>query len=465
MKTKQCGGFGMIVYMIVALVVIGTATALMGFLSALTWQTRRTVASTEAFQAAEAGMSRAIFMAQSVDDWSSFNTNGWTALPSTSAEYFIAFTDILSSGMIVTATGRKPFGGGYTYRKLQVHIATARPKALDYALFGQKVGFHNHMKKNYGLTITSDIWSNEDLTIHRGLTLSGDCTACGQILFATQPTGLDDKNKEIGPTRYTGEMLDGTPGSPFYAPNHGKPVPEPIPFPVFDFAAASNSAVASGTFFPTAAAFTAYLTNSTKATIVKYPATNPAPYGFPAPLPTNSNNKIWLRKTYSAPTGTKTGIVSRTTIGATGSSNTIFYVKGSVALTADCNALLVIYGGLVVEGSVTVKAPLELYAGASTPAIAATGKIDITDKDHTDGNGGPVNIKGIVYTLAECHIHQTDPYNAVSILGIEVAQYIHNCEWFSFTYAPWMGVTGFSSGTGEQSLTVSRWRELPAGPP
>jgi hypothetical protein len=451
----------MIVYLIVALIVIGAATALMGFLSALTWQTRRTVASTEAFQAAEAGVSRAIFMAQSVDDWSTFTTNGWTLLPSTGAEYFIAFTDKLSSGMNVTATGRKPFGSGYTYRKLQVHIASARPQAFDYAMFGQKVGFHNHMKKNYGLTINSDVWSNEDILLHRGLTLSGNFTACGQILMSTAPSGLDDKGKLIGPTVYSaGNMLDGTPGSPFYAPDKGKPVPEPIPFPVFDFTAASNSAVASGTYFKTAAEFTAYLANSNKATIVKWPATNPAVYGFPAPLPTNSNNKIWLTDS----TGKKTGIVSRTTIGATGSSNKIFYVKESISLAKPCNELLVIYGGLVVEGSVTVKTPLELYAGASTPAIAATGKIDITDKDHTDG-GGPVNIKGIVYTLTECHIHQSDSYNAVSILGIEVAQYIHNCEWFSFVYAPWMGVTGFSSGTGEQSLTVSRWQELPAGPP
>jgi len=438
----------MVSFLLIAMIVLLTATGLLAYVANVTWETRRMTASAEAFQAAEAGLDKAFFRLQATQDWTSLAQNpttGWTALPTTGAEYTTTFGNLTSSTTTIVSTGRKAGPRGYTYRKIQADVTGRRPRAFDYSLFGERVGFHNHMKVNYGLAINSRVWSNSDIVIHPGLVMNGDFTAVGKLTILTTPTSLS-------PTVYTGQFLDGTPGSPFYAPNFNLPVPERIPFPVYDFADAKEKAMAAGTYFATPADFYAYIAART----TTWAATNRQFYAFPSPLPGNADRTIALMdKTMKS-----TGIVSRAAL-----DGSIFYVQGSVSLKGAPDTLLILRGGLVVEGSVTIARPMELYAKPTTPAIAATGKIDITDTNPTDGTGGPVTIEGIIYTLAECHIHQSHPYNAVSVKGIEVANYVHNCEWFSFTYSPWPGVKGFSEEAGAASLTITKWRELPAGPP
>ncbi len=85
--------------------------------------------------------------------------------------------------------------------------------------------------------------------------------------------------------------------------------------------------------------------------------------------------------------------------------------------------------------------------------------MDITDKDHSDGNGGPVTIEGLVYSEGEVHIHQSDPYNAVAMEGIQIADKVHNCEWFWFNYAPCSGLGGFGGSGGE--VEPLSWHEVP----
>ena len=461
-RRTNSSGFTMISFLVIALIIGGSIALMLTYVRNITRETQRHSTSTEAFNAAEAGLRRALFMLQAKETWTYFTTNttvGWTTL-SGGAAYTFAFSNITADAITVTATGRKCFEKGYAYRKIQADVAHPIPEAFGYALFGNKVGFHNHMSVNYGLAITSDIFSNDDVEFWRGLTLDGNITAVGRIIRLANPAACSA-------SIINGTFLDGTPGSEFYAPTNKtgipQPVPSPIPYPEYDFAAASNTAVASGTYFASAAAFQTYIAAHTT-TWVTNPATatatawsNRQAYAFPSPLPSNPTNTLFL----TTADGTKTGIVSRAIL-----SNALFYIKGDVTLSADCNTLLVITNsGVVVDGKFTVKRPFELYAEGNKPAIAATGKIDITDKDHTDGDGGPVNICGIIYTEGECHIHQSDAYNAVSVAGIEVASYVHNCEWFWFNYTAWPGVKGFSEGTGAQGLTMTKWHELPAGPP
>lgn len=447
-RRRTSSGMAMVGLLVIALIVAGSIGATLLYVTHTTHETQRYAASTDAFNAAEGGLRRSLYMLQARDDWKTFATNAtvaWTSLPSGGAQYTFTFSGISADNITVTSTGRKPFAGGYAYRKIQAKVQHPLPEAFGFAMFGNRVGFHNHMKGTYEFTITSKVWSNHNLLIWRGLTMDGNMTAVNLIVPDSAP------GAGIPATVMSGTFLDGVPGSKYYAPDLGQPVPQPIPFPQYDFAGAKTEAQAKGTYFATAAAFQSYIAART----TKY---SPAQaYAFPSPIPENVTRTLTL----TTADGKTAGIASKAVL-----KDSLFYVNGDVTLSAQCNALIVIQNaGLVVDGKVTVKCPLELYASPSYPAIAATGKIDITDKDHTDGDGGPVNIKGIIYTTAECHIHQSDEYNSVSVEGIEVADYIHNCEWFWFKYAPWPGVKGFSEGTGAQDLTMSQWRELPAGPP
>ena len=93
--------------------------------------------------------------------------------------------------------------------------------------------------------------------------------------------------------------------------------------------------------------------------------------------------------------------------------------------------------------------------------MATPGKIDITDKDHSDGEGGPVYMEGVVYTMSQIHVHQTDPYNAVFFAGTEIADYIHNCEWFRQEYKAYPKILGLGdSGEGASDIIVRHWHEV-----
>lgn len=433
----------MVVVVLMALIVLGTATGLVLYVTNLSRQTRRYIASTEALNAAESGLHRAFFRLQATNNWTGVlasPTIGWTLLSTNRAEYTATLTGVVSNEASVVAMGRQHFGGDYVYRKIEAKIKRRLPRAFEYTMFGEKVGFHNHMKQNYGLTINSKVWSNTDIVLHRGLVLNGDFTAVGQISMLNTP--------QVSATTYSGEFRDGMSSSPFFAAKFDDPIPEPIPFPSYDFEGAKKTAMGAGTYFASEAAFLSYIAART----TNWTSANRKFYAFPSPLPANSGRTIPLVDA----TMKLTGIVQRAEI-----DSSIFYVADSVSLKGPPNSLLILRGGLVVEGSVTIARPMELYAKSTTPAIAATGKIDVTDTDPTDGTGGPFTMEGIIYTMSDCHIHQSHPYNAVSAQGIEVASYIHNCEWFSFTYKAWPGVMGFSEGEGGEGTYLTKWREVP----
>ena len=86
------------------------------------------------------------------------------------------------------------------------------------------------------------------------------------------------------------------------------------------------------------------------------------------------------------------------------------------------------------------------------PAIAANGKLKI------DGDGGPAHIEGVVYTVSESHLHRSDPWAPAYSVGSEIADTIHNCQFFSFAYDPQaLEATGFyARGSGRPYLKIIR---------
>ena len=154
-------------------------------------------------------------------------------------------------------------------------------------------------------------------------------------------------------------------------------------------------------------------------------------------------------------------------------NDSVFYIEGDTVINQPFDTLVRIEGSLIVNGSVKVKSAVELLAWEDRqapwfvplndslydndadgladfatnnttannpadydirwsryPAIAANGKIKI------EGNSGPAHIEGIVYTISESHLHRSDPWAPAYAVGSEIADTIHNCQFFSFAYDP-----------------------------
>ena len=428
--------------MIIALVVAGSVAAMLAYTSNINHQTKRHIASSSAFHAAEAGIDKVHFELAVTKKWETITPTtqeNWVQL-SNGDSYAVLYSEISESAVTVSVIGRSGTNKGYVYRRLRARFGQGLPEALSYAVFGEKVGFHNHMGKQSAFTITSDVHSNGELLFWDGLAMDGNLTAVGDIK-------LENKGK-FGFIYDEKKLTDGTPGA-FYGPlkNPPEPVPEEIPFPKYNYSAAKEIAVANGTYFSSASQFLSYI----EARTTKYAV--PQSFAFPAPIPSQIDRTMQLTNR----DGSIAGIVSKAVI-----SDSIFYVGGDVTLQDECNTVLILTNGaLVVEGKLKIQRPMQVYAAYNTPALVATKKVDITDKDHTDGNGGPVTIEGLVYCNedGEIHIHQTDPYNAVALEGIEVGGYVHNCEWFWFNYKLCAGLGSSFSGGGE--VEMLSWHEVP----
>ena len=63
-----------------------------------------------------------------------------------------------------------------------------------------------------------------------------------------------------------------------------------------------------------------------------------------------------------------------------------------------------------------------------------------TEKIKIDGagssKGGPAHIEGVVYTVDESHLHRSDPREMAYSVGGQIADVVHNCQFFSFVYDP-----------------------------
>ena len=161
-------------------------------------------------------------------------------------------------------------------------------------------------------------------------------------------------------------------------------------------------------------------------------------------------------------------------------TDSVLYLEGDTKIDVDINTVVRMEGSLIVNGKFDAQSATEflawedrqspwfvpiqdsLYANeypAGTPVDGAgydfaTDAFEVADSDRYDimyssypalaangkigmkGSKGPVHIEGVVYTVAESHLHRSDPWAPAYSVGSEIADTIHNCQFFSFAYDP-----------------------------
>jgi hypothetical protein len=65
------------------------------------------------------------------------------------------------------------------------------------------------------------------------------------------------------------------------------------------------------------------------------------------------------------------------------------------------------------------------------PALVGIQGLKIDKSD-----GGPTHIEGTIYTMDESHFHRSNVYEKAFVMGSEIADTVHNCEYISFLYDP-----------------------------
>ncbi len=307
--------------------------------------------------------------------------------------------------------------------------------------------------------------------------------------------------KAVAP--FTDDATDGTPGSPFYGPDRGVLIPETIPFPNVPWADIKTRAQATGTYFASEADFMTYInqfkepfnpvltnagfvedTTGSVGNLFRVYKPNPSggvglvPEDIPICMDMNKD------KVCDAAAGDTLGLAARymvtatntASIDANGAPARFFYIEGGIDLLLPSNEVLYLEGCLVSPAFVYIHAPYfqksiidrnndgdyDDLVDFALPAIIAGTKIKI-DKTGTSGMGGPVHIEGVVYTTGESHLHKSFPYETAYIKGTEIADTVHNCQFFSFEYWPAVkSVKIFSPVQSGKVLTNTLlWQEFP----
>jgi hypothetical protein len=428
--------------------------------------------------------------------------------------YTVTLSDPSAGDGVFTLTS---VGTEVTNRKrtLVAIVKAEPPAALNYAMFGNKIEFHNHNNIPNALTLNTTMFSNGTIQIARGISISGLAQAVNSI----QPnqggdnslpnTVLTPAGQQGDPNPMTsdpvGQVVQIVPGPPIQA------------FPTFDFATAQSTASAAGRqVTPTqlttlisnaqtcanaeasdgtgrqpgyggapAACSTATVYSGTGVSAATVPlqiihyktsVANPDPRSIAVPNATNPSAAVPLGSADGTSNpATNTNLYEIQVLGNP-LADTVLYVSGSLTLEQPTTTLLQFQGSLIVNGAITIHTPSEflawdnrtgstfvplgqsLYTDASGnptvattlsqaaagqpydiiysnwPAIAANGAMHVDDSPN--GDGGPVHIEGPVYSVAESHFHKSNANESSYAVGAEIADTIHNCQWFSFAYDP-----------------------------
>lgn len=447
--------------------------------------------------------------------------------------YTVTMTDPVAGDGMFTLTS---VGTGRTTRLTRTVVAQVREEpvaALSYALFGNRIHFDNHNKVNYGLTLNTSIHSNSSVLVDRGVSINGPVRG---VTTVEPNTGPASNAGSVPATILAPAAEQGDPDPMTSVPTapvvQVVPPPEVIPFPSFDFyaaqvaAATAGRSVTSGTLSSLISAAQAYAqarpsdgvaydmpqaaypSGVSAATIpievVHYrtSAANPKPRVITVPNAANPDAAVPLGSadgTNGPPAGTH---LYEIRFVGNPLADTLLYVPSSLNLMGPSTTLLQFQGSLVVNGLVSINAPVEILAwhnrvgpkfvplgeslytdaaGTSTvattlqqaeagqpydvvysnwPALAANGRIKI-DSSATN-KGGPVHIEGVVYSVAESHLHKSDAREAAYAVGSEIADVVHNCQWFSFAYDPRALSTLGLSGrvAGRVQLSIVRMEEF-----
>lgn len=335
------------------------------------------------------------------------------------------FTGTLSNGSyVVTLSDPSAGDGEFTLSSVGTDQATGRTRtllevvraepveALNYAMYGNKIEFHNHNKVPYGVSLNTSVYSNGNIQIDKAISIIGPTQAVNAIRPNTGPASNEGAlpNTVLSPG---GQQGDPNP-SPVVAEApvvQVVPAPKVEPFPSFDFYAAQQAGTAAGrTMTPTqlttlianakacAGAMTAdgvarapgyggapaacavnTVYNNTGVTaanvplqIVHYltgtgavcPSNCPNPRSIAVPNGTNPNNFVPLGSANGTSNPAANTHLHEIRLAAVNAplSDTLLYISGSLTLENVTTTLVQVQGSLIVNGSLTVHSPMEILA-------------------------------------------------------------------------------------------------------
>ena len=282
-------------------------------------------------------------------------------------------------------------------RTLVAMVRSEPVEALNYAMFGNRIEFHNHNKVPYGVVLNTSVYSNGTIQIDRAVSIVGPTQAVNAILPNTGPASGTTSlpNTVLSPA---GEQGDPYPMTSVPEAQVVQVVPEPKvePFPTLDFQAAHQAAIAADRQI-TAIALTTLISNArTYADSLVIPAgessvTAMLPAGsYPGgasaasiPIRVIHYKQIGTAipaRSIAVPNGTDPnrivplGSTDGTSTAAADTSlyeiqfvgdqlaDTLLYVLDSLTLEEPPTTLLQFQGSLVVNGGVTIHAPTEFLA-------------------------------------------------------------------------------------------------------
>ncbi len=372
--------------------------------------------------------------------------------------------------------------------------------ALSYALFGNYIHFDNHNGVNFGVRLVTSIYTNSGMLIDKGVSINGPVQAVQFIAPNSGPGSGNAMLADtvLSPTGQQGDP-NPSPVVATAPVMQVDPAPKIQPFPSFDFGGVANDATAAGRNL-TALQLTELLNNARafaltlvggnlNTPIPLLPASYPAgvsPANVPVSVihhssPVVSNHRKvrvpdadnpGLAVDVGSPDGVAQGPNDTYEIILEGNplpdNDSVLYVIDPLAITLPTDTLMRLEGSIIVNGQFTLHAASEILAWENRsapyfvplgstlydfaqnmvdvanpnkdirysryPAIAANGPIKI-DKSGA-GMGGPTHIEGVVYSVAESHLHRSEARERAYSVGSEIADTVHNCEFFSFAYDP-----------------------------
>ncbi len=351
------------------------------------------------------------------------------------------------------------------------------------------------------MRLSTSIYSNSSILIDRGIRIEGNVRAVQFISPNTGPAGKKGVAADtiISPA---GEQGDPDP-DPVVASapvNQVAPGPAVIPYPSFDFEAVEKDAIAAGRYIESGTLKD--LIDNAVSYAQGFPGNNtrePLPATeYPDGVDSNvikvavihhdhpvEAERRFVRVPHADDPDAKIGVGSPDGVAAgkqevyeviiegdpSLSNDTYLYVEGGLDIRLPNDVLFRMEGSLIVNGTFGLHAAAELlawenrqepwfvgaggtlydFAESSSeiddmtkdvrysrhPAIAANGKIKI-DKSGTS-QGGPAHIEGVVYTVDESHLHRSEPREMAYSVGAQIADVVHNCQFFSFSYDPAAG--------------------------
>jgi hypothetical protein len=419
----------------------------------------------------------------------------------------------------------KPPGKQPVAARALIH-APKPPAALDYALFGNFVHFDNHNGAAFGVTLTTTVWSNSICKVDSAIEIYGQITAVNQVLLNTGPRGNKVPYSVVNPPPIQGDEGAIAPVISASPPPDIKAFPNfDLEFArqtAKDHATWFSSGSAFLTYLNAASRKTTYAQSVGPPPNYRYiHIPNPSDIDQRFPVgDQNANQKIDGGEHLNADIHTLDALhVNDFTY------DNVYFVEGSLTLTYPIDDMVRIEGSLIVNGDLTIHAGGEILAYQERDSCdSATTLVDATPADTNaisllDGNGdgvkdtlcdldgdgslydfrnanptslgtkdehysdfpaivattglkidkssgGPTHIEGTIYTPDESHLHRSQVYEKAFVMGSEIADTVHNCEYMSFLYDKEVKHTkGFAERlSGRQILEILSFDENPQIP-